>query len=75
MNSAAVLTIYEGREETVAIALNWVRSFVPPSKNPADTFQIIVRSNFAALGLKHPQDLARAAAGLDTTFYRSLSQQ
>lgn len=76
-DSAAVLdVIYEDEKKHVAIGAKWFRFICArEGKNPAETFKLLVRSNFRG-GLKPPfNDLARAAAGLTPTFYRSLSSQ
>lgn len=76
-DSAAVLdVIYEDEKKHVAIGAKWFRFICArEGKNPAETFRLLVRSNFRG-GLNPPfNDLARAAAGLTPTFYRSLSSQ
>jgi uncharacterized ferritin-like protein (DUF455 family) len=76
-DSAAVLDIiYEDEKKHVAIGAKWFRFLCArEGKDPAQTFRLLVRANFRG-GLKPPfNDLARAAAGLTPTFYRSLSSQ
>lgn len=75
--SAAVLdVIYEDEKTHVAVGAKWFRFLCArQGKDPAETFRKLVRANFRG-GLKPPfNDLARAAAGLTPTFYRSLSSQ
>lgn len=68
--------IYEDEKKHVAIGAKWFRFICArEGKDPAETFRLLVRANFRG-GLKPPfNDLARAAAGLTPTFYRSLSSQ
>jgi uncharacterized ferritin-like protein (DUF455 family) len=66
--------IYEDEKGHVAVGAKWFRFLCARErKDPARAFQDLVRSNFRG-GLKPPfNDLARAAAGLTPSFYRSLS--
>lgn len=76
-DSAAVLdVIYEDEKTHVAVGAKWFRFLCArQGKDPAETFRQLVRANFRG-GLKPPfNDIARAAAGLTPTFYRSLSSQ
>ncbi len=76
-DSAAVLDIiYEDEKKHVAIGAKWFRFLCARrGKDAARTFHELVRANFRG-GLKPPfNDLARAAAGLTPTFYRTLSSQ
>lgn len=73
--SAEVLkVIYEDEKGHVAIGAKWFRFLcVRERKDPARTFQDLVRANFRG-ALKAPfNDLARAEAGLTPSFYRSLT--
>ena len=75
--SAAVLdVIYEDEKKHVAIGAKWFRFLCARHKlDPSAEFQVLVRANFRG-GLKPPfNDLARAAAGLTPSFYRSLAPQ
>ncbi|WP_255561757.1 ferritin-like domain-containing protein [Pseudohoeflea coraliihabitans] len=75
--SAAVLDIiYEDEKKHVAIGAKWFRFLcVREKRDPAATFQDLVRANFRG-GTKPPfNDLARAAAGLTPSFYRALAPQ
>lgn len=75
--SAAVLDIiYEDEKKHVAIGAKWFRFLCAREKrDPSAAFQDLVRANFRG-GLKPPfNDLARAAAGLTPSFYRSLAPQ
>lgn len=76
-DSAAVLdVIYQDEKTHVAVGAKWFRFLCArQGKDPAETFRHLVRANFRG-GLKPPfNDIARAAAGLTPTFYRSLSSQ
>ncbi len=73
--SAEVLrVIYEDEKGHVAIGAKWFRFLCARErKDPARTFQDLVRANFRG-ALKAPfNDLARAEAGLTPSFYRSLT--
>ncbi len=73
--SAAVLSvIYEDEKGHVAIGAKWFRFLCSREKrDPAVAFQQLVRAHFRG-PLKPPfNDLARAAAGLTPSFYRSLT--
>lgn len=73
--SAAVLSvIYADEKHHVAIGAKWFRFFCARERqDPARRFQEMVRTNFRG-EVKPPfNDLARAAAGLTPSFYRSLS--
>ncbi len=75
--SAAILdVIYEDEKKHVAIGAKWFRFLCARQRrDPAIAFQDLVRANFRG-PLKPPfNDLARAAAGLTPTFYRTLSSQ
>jgi uncharacterized ferritin-like protein (DUF455 family) len=75
--SAAVLdVIYEDEKKHVAVGAKWFRFLCARQKlDPSAEFQALVRANFRG-GLKPPfNDLARAAAGLTPSFYRSLAAQ
>lgn len=74
LDSAAILKIiYEDEKGHVAIGAKWFRFLCARErKDPAETFKQLVRANFRG-PLKPPfNDLARAAAGLTPSFYRSL---
>jgi uncharacterized ferritin-like protein (DUF455 family) len=66
--------IYEDEKGHVAVGAKWFRFLCAREKrDPAAAFKELVRANFRG-GLKPPfNDLARAAAGLTPSFYRSLS--
>jgi uncharacterized ferritin-like protein (DUF455 family) len=73
--SAAVLdVIYNDEKGHVAIGAKWFRFLCARErKDPAKTFQDLVRANFRG-ALKAPfNDIARAEAGLTPSFYRSLT--
>ena len=73
--SADVLkTIYDDEKGHVAVGAKWFRFLCAREKrDPAKTFQELVRANFRGT-LKAPfNDIARAEAGLTPSFYRSLS--
>lgn len=73
--SAAVLdVIYEDEKGHVAVGAKWFRFLCARQrKDPAATFQALVRSNFRG-PLKAPfNDIARAEAGLTPSFYRSMT--
>ncbi|MEN3145906.1 ferritin-like domain-containing protein [Neorhizobium sp. IRAMC:178] len=73
--SAAVLdVIYNDEKGHVAIGAKWFRFLCARErKDPAATFQQLVRANFRG-SLKAPfNDIARAEAGLTPSFYRSLT--
>lgn len=73
--SAAVLdVIYEDEKGHVAVGAKWFRFLcVRQRKDPAATFQALVRANFRG-PLKAPfNDVARAEAGLTPSFYRSMT--
>lgn len=73
--SAAVLDIiYEDEKGHVAVGAKWFRFLCArEKKDPAATFQALVRSNFRG-PLKAPfNDIARAEAGLTPSFYRSMT--
>ncbi|WP_047455060.1 ferritin-like domain-containing protein [Rhizobium rhizogenes] len=75
MESAAVLdVIYNDEKGHVAVGAKWFRFLCAREKrDPARTFQELVRSNFRG-SLKAPfNDIARAEAGLTPSFYRSLT--
>ncbi len=75
IESAEVLkVIYEDEKGHVAIGAKWFRFLCARErKDPARTFQDLVRANFRG-ALKAPfNDLARAEAGLTPSFYRSLT--
>lgn len=75
VESAEVLkVIYEDEKGHVAIGAKWFRFLCARErKDPARTFQDLVRANFRG-ALKAPfNDLARAEAGLTPSFYRSLT--
>lgn len=75
MESAAVLdVIYNDEKGHVAIGAKWFRFLCAREKrDPARTFQELVRANFRG-PLKAPfNDIARAEAGLTPSFYRSLT--
>ena len=68
--------IYEDEKKHVAVGAKWFRFFCARRRiDPALRFQELVRLNFRG-DVKPPfNDLARAAAGLTPSFYRSLSSQ
>jgi uncharacterized ferritin-like protein (DUF455 family) len=73
--SAAVLdVIYEDEKGHVAVGAKWFRFLCArEKKDPAATFQQLVRANFRG-PLKAPfNDIARAEAGLTPSFYRSMT--
>lgn len=75
MESAAVLdVIYEDEKGHVAVGAKWFRFLCArEKKDPATTFQALVRANFRG-PLKAPfNDIARAEAGLTPSFYRSMT--
>lgn len=75
LESAAVLdVIYEDEKGHVAVGAKWFRFLCArQKKNPAATFQALVRANFRG-PLKAPfNDIARAEAGLTPSFYRSMT--
>ncbi|MCQ1572350.1 ferritin-like domain-containing protein [Neorhizobium galegae] len=75
LESAAVLdVIYNDEKGHVAIGAKWFRFLCARErKDPAATFQQLVRANFHG-SLKAPfNDIARAEAGLTPSFYRSLT--
>ena len=75
METAAVLdVIYNDEKGHVAIGAKWFRFLCARERrDPAATFQQLVRANFRG-SLKAPfNDVARAEAGLTPSFYRSLT--
>ncbi|MFB2553251.1 ferritin-like domain-containing protein [Ensifer soli] len=75
IDSAAILDIiYEDEKGHVAVGAKWFRFLCARErKNPAATFQGLVRANFRG-PLKAPfNDVARAEAGLTPSFYRSMT--
>ncbi|MCJ9753521.1 ferritin-like domain-containing protein [Neorhizobium sp. BETTINA12A] len=75
LESAAILdVIYNDEKGHVAIGAKWFRFLCARErKDPAATFQQLVRANFRG-SLKAPfNDIARAEAGLTPSFYRSLT--
>ena len=73
--SAAVLdVIYEDEKGHVAVGAKWFRFLCArQKKDPAATFQALVRATFRG-PLKAPfNDVARAEAGLTPSFYRSMT--
>ncbi|AGB71321.1 MULTISPECIES: ferritin-like domain-containing protein [Rhizobium] len=75
LESAAVLdVIYNDEKGHVAVGAKWFRFLCAREKrDPARTFQELVRANFRG-SLKAPfNDIARAEAGLTPSFYRSLT--
>ena len=75
IESAEVLdVIYNDEKGHVAIGAKWFRFLCARNrKDPAATFQALVRANFRG-PLKAPfNDIARAEAGLTPSFYRSLT--
>ncbi len=73
--TAAVLdVIYEDEKGHVAVGAKWFRFLCArEKKDPAATFQQLVRANFRG-PLKAPfNDIARAEAGLTPSFYRSMT--
>jgi len=74
-DSAAVLdVIYHDEKGHVAVGAKWFRFLCAREKrDPAKTFQAMVRANFRG-PLKAPfNDIARAEAGLTPSFYRSMT--
>jgi uncharacterized ferritin-like protein (DUF455 family) len=71
--SAILTVIYEDEKGHVAVGAKWFRFLCARAgQDPASSFQALVRANFRG-GLKPPfNELARAAAGLTPSFYRSL---
>jgi uncharacterized ferritin-like protein (DUF455 family) len=77
LESADVLkVIYEDEKGHVAVGAKWFRFLCAREKrDPARSFQELVRANFRG-PLKAPfNDVARAEAGLTPSFYRSLSSK
>lgn len=75
VESAALLdVIYEDEKGHVAVGAKWFRFLCArEKKDPAATFQALVRANFRG-PLKAPfNDIARAEAGLTPSFYRSMT--
>ncbi len=75
LETAAILdVIYNDEKGHVAIGAKWFRFLCARErKDPAATFQQLVRANFRG-SLKAPfNDVARAEAGLTPSFYRSLT--
>ncbi|WP_105369985.1 ferritin-like domain-containing protein [Neorhizobium huautlense] len=75
LETAAILdVIYNDEKGHVAVGAKWFRFLCARErKDPAATFQQLVRANFRG-SLKAPfNDVARAEAGLTPSFYRSLS--
>lgn len=75
LESAEVLDIiYNDEKGHVAIGAKWFRFLCARErKDPAATFQALVRANFRG-PLKAPfNDIARAEAGLTPSFYRALT--
>lgn len=75
IESADVLKIiYDDEKGHVAVGAKWFRFLCAREKrDPAKTFQQLVRANFRG-ALKAPfNDIARAEAGLTPSFYRVLS--
>lgn len=75
--SADVLDIiYEDEKTHVAVGAKWFRFLCARDRvDPAQRFKSLVRRNFHGT-LKPPfNELARAEAGMTSTFYRSLSAQ
>lgn len=75
--SAQILDIiYEDEKTHVAVGAKWFRFLCARHKrDPAKSFQKLVRENFHG-SLKAPfNELARAEAGMTTSFYRALSPQ
>lgn len=75
LESAAVLDIiYNDEKGHVAVGAKWFRFLCARERrDPAATFQQLVRSNFRG-PLKAPfNDIARAEAGLTPSFYRALT--
>lgn len=73
--TAAVLdVIYDDEKGHVAVGAKWFRFLCARErKDPAATFQQLVRANFRG-PLKAPfNDIARAEAGLTPSFYRSMT--
>lgn len=77
LESAAILdVIYNDEKGHVAVGAKWFRFLCAREKrDPARTFQELVRANFRG-SLKAPfNDIARAEAGLTPSFYRSLTSK
>ncbi len=75
LETAAILdVIYNDEKGHVAVGAKWFRFLCARErKDPAATFQQLVRANFRG-ALKAPfNDIARAEAGLTPSFYRSLT--
>jgi uncharacterized ferritin-like protein (DUF455 family) len=75
LETAAILdVIYNDEKGHVAVGAKWFRFLCARERrDPAATFQQLVRANFRG-PLKAPfNDVARAEAGLTPSFYRSLS--
>ena len=75
VETAAILdVIYEDEKGHVAVGAKWFRFLCARErKDPAATFQQLVRANFRG-PLKAPfNDIARAEAGLTPSFYRSMT--
>jgi uncharacterized ferritin-like protein (DUF455 family) len=75
METAAILdVIYNDEKGHVAVGAKWFRFLCARERrDPAATFQQLVRANFRG-SLKAPfNDIARAEAGLTPSFYRSLT--
>jgi uncharacterized ferritin-like protein (DUF455 family) len=75
LETAAILdVIYNDEKGHVAVGAKWFRFLCARErKDPAATFQQLVRANFRG-SLKAPfNDVARAEAGLTPSFYRSLT--
>ncbi|GAC1041022.1 ferritin-like domain-containing protein [Rhizobium sp. No.120] len=75
LESAAILdVIYNDEKGHVAVGAKWFRFLCArEQRDPARTFQELVRANFRG-SLKAPfNDIARAEAGLTPSFYRSLT--
>ncbi|MEO0544627.1 MAG: ferritin-like domain-containing protein [Pseudomonadota bacterium] len=73
--SADILKIiYEDEKTHVAVGAKWFRFYCLRSgENPSEAFQILVRRHFRG-PLKPPfNEIARAAAGVTPSFYRSLT--
>ncbi|MEM9999471.1 MAG: ferritin-like domain-containing protein [Pseudomonadota bacterium] len=73
--SADILrVIYDDEKTHVAVGAKWFRFYcLRAGDNPAEAFQALVRKHFRG-PLKPPfNDLARAAAGITPSFYRSLT--
>ena len=75
IESADILQIiYDDEKKHVAVGAKWFRFLCHrEGRNPAETFQKLVRANFRGQ-LKAPfNDVARAEAGLTPSFYRSIT--